>query len=113
MKQNELLIDSIKSNECKTVLQANGFGKSDGPNYLMNIVYMDSVIVEYNNNVQAIHYGYFITTTPNPKAIVFNNPRNALNISNWTYRIISETKYFKDTELKFTFEEQDYIYANQ
>jgi hypothetical protein len=113
VKQNYLMIDSIKANECKTVLHANGFGKSDGPNYVNDIISKDSVIIEFNNTVQAIHYGYFITTTPNPKAIVFNNTRNILNGVNWKYKIISETKYFKETELKFTFEEQDYLDANQ
>lgn len=113
VKQNYLMIDSIKANECKTVLHANGFGKSDGPNYVNNIISKDSVIIEFNNTVQAIHYGYFITTVPNPKAILFNNTRNILNGVNWKYKIISETKYFKETELKFTFEEQDYLDANQ
>lgn len=109
--QKELGINTINDNSCYIVLQSNGFGKSDGPNYINTINSLDSAVVIFDDSTIAVHYGMNVKTINNSRAIIFGDKRNFFDSRNWNYRIVSETKNFKETELKFIFTTQDYLKA--
>lgn len=108
-------IDSIADASCNLIYKSNGFGKGNASNYLNSTINLDSALVSFDNNTLAVHYG-FNTIGSNTKAIVFGNPRNIFGGSStggWESRIVSETKHHIETELKYTFIEQDYLNAKE
>jgi len=111
--KSDLTIGSIGS--CNLVYTSNGFGKGNASNYLNSTIDMDSAIVIFDNNIKAIHYSYNKIGS-NPKAIIFGNSRNIFGGSSsggWVNRIVSETKHHIETELKYTFIEQDFVEAKK
>ncbi len=108
---NNLRVDSISVSSCYLVHKSSGFGKGNASNYLNSTINLDSALVLFDNNTLAVHYG-FNTIGSNTKAIAFGNPRNIFGGSStggWESRIVSETKRHIETELKYTFTEQDYL----
>lgn len=118
MIQQSETIDSILPKDCKIVLESHDFGKTTAPSYLNNILYMDSVIITFDDGAKLVHYGYFQKTGPNPKAYPSNHPRNIFTDGsgfkdNWVYTVLKETKRSKTEETKYTFREQDYLDAQK
>lgn len=110
--QSDKTINDLLNNSCNLVYQSSGFGNG-GSNYLNGTVNMDSAIVLFDKNVDAIHYG-INTVGLNSNAITFGSPRNIFggaSTGGWVHRIISQTKYFIEDELKYVFIEQDYLDA--
>ncbi|MBC7450143.1 MAG: hypothetical protein H7259_01495 [Cytophagales bacterium] len=105
---NSLSIDSIKRNACKQVYSANGMGSTS--NYINTIIDIDSIVITYYDGIQIVHYGYFMKSGLNSKALQFNNTRNLLNGQNWTPKI-TNGKHSKSSELSFVVTEQDYLDA--
>ncbi len=94
---SNLTIDSIADASCHLVYNSNGFGKGNASNYLNSTINLDSAIVLFDNNTQAVHYG-FNTIGSNTKAIVFGNPRNIFGGSStggWESRIVSQNVILK------------------
>ena len=73
---------------------------------------MDSIIIIYDDNYQAIHYNN------NPeiksiKSILSENNRNIFNYLNYDYSFSDKSRYIRNALYNFTFTEADYEYAKE
>ena len=70
----------------------------------------DSVLVVYDNLYSIIHYG----NTPavlNPRHYLFSSLRNIGNPKSYEYTFTDHSKWFRSSNYKYIFTEQDYLDA--
>jgi len=108
--------DSVKinSNEKLKVLDKNERGKGTGFSYPLYLAFYDSVIVVFDNSIQAIHYSYAVSgLSSNPTAIKHDSSRSLFNEANYVRTITQENKRSISNEYTFTFTAQDYLDAKK
>lgn len=94
----------LNANSSKEIGQASG--RSKGIIWSTPFFVSDSLLVIFDNTKKVIHYGREGT---NKNAILQASPRSLFNENNYQKKTVMEDKCYLQTELIYTFVEQDYI----
>ena len=84
---------------------------SNGTSYASHVS-PDSLIVNYSNSVNRLHYQKYIINN-NTKALKFDNSRSLLNEKNYAFMVLKSTKKRQELEYQYIFTTQDYKDAVQ
>ncbi len=108
---NTLSEQTITAQQTKEVYVDQNDGKGRGLVYPGEIAGLDSLVVEFDVGIKAIHYSSLTKNGTNPSALDFSNSRNLFNENNWIFKTVKETKRRLESEFSYTFTEQDYLNA--
>lgn len=105
---NKLSEQIIQAQQTNVIYVDQNDGKGRGLVYPDEIAGLDSLEIEFDVGIKAIHYSSVTKNGTNPSALDYSNNRNLFNENNWVLKTIKDTKRRLESEFSYTFTEQDY-----